>query len=124
MCPPTRDPACPFVSKYFSPIHTTYQSGILGGGYRVNKAENAGKFIISLWPMEKMIFDYFRSINCINVSIHGCNCCDTGIDVSKCVYLASMTVKIERTVGGHNRDILQQCIFDVHTSRSIVPQPE
>ena len=29
VCPP-RDPACPFVSKYLSPIHTTYQSGIVG----------------------------------------------------------------------------------------------
>ena len=37
-----------------------------------------------------------------------------GIEVSKYVYLASMTVKIEHTVAGHNHDILQQCIFDVH----------
>ena len=38
-----------------------------------------------------------------------CNCCKTGIEVSK--YTA---VNIERTVAGHNHDILQQCIFDVH----------
>ena len=58
------------------------------------------------------ILDYFQSINGINVSIHGCNCCKTGIKVSKCVYLASMAVKREHTctVGGHNHDILQQCI--------------
>ena len=39
---PPRDPARPFGSKYLSPIHTTYQSGIIGqggGGNRVNKAK-------------------------------------------------------------------------------------
>ena len=29
---------------------------------------------------------------------------------------SSMAVKIEHTVAGHNHDILQQCMFDVHTS--------
>ena len=112
MCspPPPRDPACPFVSKYFSPIHTTYQRGILGqGGEQGQKSKKL---------MKKKILDYFQSINCINVSIHGCNCCKTGIEVSKCVYLASMAVKLEHTVAGHNHDILQQCIFDVHASRT------
>ena len=74
--------------------------------------------------MKNKILDYFQSINCINVSIHGGNCCKTGIAVSKCVYLASMAVKIEHTVAGHNHDILQQCIFDVHASRIMGPQPE
>ena len=37
--------------------------------------------------------------------------------MSKCVYLASVAVKIERTVDGHNRDILQQCISDVYASQ-------
>ena len=64
-----------------------------------------------------MILAYFRSINCTNVSIHGCNCCKTGIEVSKCVYLAYMAVKIEHTIGGHNHDILQQCISDVYASQ-------
>ena len=36
--------------------------------------------------------------------------------MSKCVYLASMAIKIEHTVASHNHDILQQCIFDVHAS--------
>ena len=31
-CVPPRDPKCPFISKYFLHIHTTYQSGILGQG--------------------------------------------------------------------------------------------
>ena len=44
--------------------------------------------------------------------------------MSKCVYLACMAVKIEHTVGGHNQDILQQCISDVYASRSMGPQPE
>ena len=35
-----------------------------------------------------------------------------------------MAVKIEYTVAGHNYDILQQCIFDVHASRSMGPQTE
>ena len=116
-CVPPHDPTCPFVSKYFSHIHTTYQSVILGqGGNRVNKAKkkNAEKFLKSLW---KMIIAYFRSINCTNVSIHCCNCCKTGIEVSKCVYLACMAVKIEHTVGGHNHDILQQCISYVYASQ-------
>ena len=51
-------------------------------------------------------------------------CCKTGIDVSKCVYLACMAVKIEHTVGGHIHDILQQCISDVYASRSMGTQPE
>ena len=71
----------------------------------------------SLTVYEKKILDYFRSINCTTVSIHGCNCCKTGIEVSKCVYLASVAVKIERTVDGHNHDILQQCISDVYASQ-------
>ena len=37
--------------------------------------------------------------------------------MSKCVYLASMAVKIEHTVDGHIHDILQQCISDVHASQ-------
>ena len=44
--------------------------------------------------------------------------------MSKCVYLAYMAVKIEHTVGGHNHDILQQCISDVYTSQSMGPHPE
>ena len=74
--------------------------------------------------MKNKILDYFQSINCINVSVHGGSCFKTGIAVSKCVYLASMAVKIERTVAGHNHDILQQCIFDVHASGIMGPQPE
>ena len=64
--------------------------------------------------MKKKILDNFQRINRINESIHGCNCCK----------LASMAVKIEHTVAGHNHDILQQCIFDVHASRSMGPQTE
>ena len=66
---------------------------------------------------EKKILEYFRSINCTNVSIYGCNCSKTGIEVSECVYLACMAVKIEHTVDGPNHDILQQCISDVYASQ-------
>ena len=44
--------------------------------------------------------------------------------MSKCVYLVCMVLKIEHTVGGHNHDILHQCISDVYVSRSMGPQPE
>ena len=44
--------------------------------------------------------------------------------MSKCVYLACMAVKIERTVGDHNHDILQQYSSDVYANRSMGPQPE
>ena len=74
--------------------------------------------------MKQKILENFQSINHINVSIHGCNCCKTGIKVSKCVLLASMALQIEHTVAGHNHGILQQCIFDVHASRSTGPQTE
>ena len=73
--------------------------------------------------MKKKI-DYVRSINRTNASIHDCNCCKTGIEVSKCVYLACMAVKIEHRVGGHNHDILQQCFSDVYAGRSMGPQLE
>ena len=45
------------------------------------------------------------------------NCCKTGIEVSKCVYLSCMAVKIEHTVACHNHDILQQCISDDYASQ-------
>ena len=45
---------------------------------------------------------YLWSINCINVCIRGYNCCQTGIELSKCVYLASVGVKINHIVGGQN----------------------
>ena len=41
---------------------------------------------------EKKILAYCRRINCTDVSIHGCNYCKTGIEVSKCVYLAYMAI--------------------------------
>ena len=38
--------------------------------------------------------------------------------MSKYVDLACMAVKIEHTVGGHNHDILQQCISDIYASQA------
>ena len=37
----------------------------------------------SLTVYENKILTYFRGINCRNVSIHGCNCCKTGVDFTK-----------------------------------------
>ena len=44
--------------------------------------------------------------------------------MSKCILLASMAVKIEKTIAGHNHASLQQCIFDVHASRCMGSQTE
>ena len=56
----------------------------------------------------------------MNVCIHGYNCCQTGgIELFKCVYLASMGVKIEHTVGVQNKDFFSKCISDGHVYRNI-----
>ena len=78
---------------------------------------------LNIYEKKKILY-YFRSINCTNVSIQGCKCCKTDFEESKCVYLACMAVIIERTVGDHYHDILQQCSSDVYASRSMGPQPE
>ena len=67
--------------------------------------------MVSLHFMRKTILDYLRSINCINICIRGYNCFQTGIELSKCVYLASMGVKIEHTVGGQDQDFLKSYLM-------------
>ena len=57
--------------------------------------------------MKKKNLDYFGSINCRNVCILAYYCCQTGIDVSRCVYLASMALNLEQTVGGQYYESLQ-----------------
>ena len=60
--PPPRDPKCPFVKKYFSPIHTTYQSGILGqggGGKGGQGQQSKAKMKISLIVYGKKDFRLF-----------------------------------------------------------------
>ena len=121
MCSP-RDPTCPFVSKYFSHItftqHIKVAFWVKGGGGGGTGSTKQKTIKNSLTVHEnKKILDYFRSINCTTVSIHSCNCRKTGIEVSKCLYLACLSVKIEHTVEGHNHDILQQCISDVYASQ-------
>ena len=54
------------------------------------------------------LFSKHQLYTCI--SINDCNCCRTGIEVSKCVYLACMAVKLEHAVVSHKHDILQQGI--------------
>ena len=96
-----------------------------GGGGRGEQGQQSKKRRkIPQQFMKKKILEYFRSINCTTVSIHSCNCCKIGIEESKCLYLACMSVKIEHTVDGHNHDILQQCISDVYASPSRGPNPE
>ena len=104
-------PFCQQIFLAHSHNISKWPSGSRGGGTKQKTLKK------SLTVYEKKILDYFRSINCTNVSINGCNCCETGIEVSKCVYLACKAVKIEYTVDGHNHDILQQCIFDVYASQ-------
>ena len=48
--------------------------------------------------MKKNTLHYLGSINCINVCIRDYNCCQTGIELSKCVYLASGHI-----IGGQNQ---------------------
>ena len=56
----------------------------------------------------------------MNVCIHGYYCCQTGgIELFKCVYLASMGVKIEHTVGIQNKDFFSKYISDGHVYRNI-----
>ena len=118
MCPPPPPththirfhPSCPFVSKYALLIHTTNQSDILGQGGEQGQASKkwfvARKSSFTVYENEDLkILDYLRSIHCISVCIRGYNCCQTGIELSKCVYLASICVKIEHTVGGQNQDL-------------------
>ena len=102
------------ISRTFTQ-HIKVASWVKGGTGSTKQKKKTLKNSLTVY--EKTIIAYFRSINCTNVSIHGCNCCKTGIEVSKCVYLASMAVKIEHKVGGQNHDILQQCISYVYTSQ-------
>ena len=83
------------------------KSGILGQGGEQGQQSKRITEKFFQFMKKNNILHYFQSISCIHVSIHGCNCCQTGINVSKCVYLASMVVKLEHTVAGHNHDILQ-----------------
>ena len=41
------------------------------------------------------------------------------MELSKCIYLASMGVKIKHKVGVQNKDFFSKCIFDGHVCRNI-----
>ena len=41
------------------------------------------------------------------------SCCQTSIELSKCVYLVSMGVKINHTVGGQNQECFQNAYLMV-----------
>ena len=100
-------PSMPFYRQIFlTSSHNIlkWHPGLRGEGGQGRKGKKiAEKIFISLW--KRADFRLF-----------------SGIKVSKCVYLAFMAVKTEHTVAGHNHDILQQCIFDVHASRSTGPK--
>ena len=50
----------------------------------------------------------------LNVSIRGYNCCQNGgIELSKCVHLAFMSVKIENIFGVKNKDFFQNAYLMV-----------
>ena len=56
----------------------------------------------------------------MNVCIHGYNCCQTGgIELFTCVYLASMGVKIEHTVGVQNKDFFQNAYLMVMSTETL-----
>ena len=54
----------------------------------------------------------------------GCNCCQTGIELAKCVYLAFMGVKINHTVGGQSKEIFQNAYLMVMPVETIGPHPK
>ena len=113
-------PLCPLSASTFYTFtqHIKVASWVKGeGGNKVSQAKmvrNAEKFLYNLW--EKRF--YLWSIKCMNVCIRGYNCSQTGgIELSKCVYLASMGVKIEHTVGVQNKEFFfffSKCISDGH----------
>ena len=43
----------------------------------------------------------------------GYNCCQIGIELSKCVYLVSVGVKKKHTVDGHNQEFFQNAYLMV-----------
>ena len=56
----------------------------------------------------------------MNICIRGYNCCQTdGIELSKCVYLASMGVKIEHTAGVQNKDFFQNAYLMVMSTKTM-----
>ena len=67
ICPPSLDPACPFISKCVLHSPTTYQSGILGrwrrGGGEGGQGQPSTKWLIKLRSSfivyEKKKLDYF-----------------------------------------------------------------
>ena len=115
---PPPDPACPSVSKYVLHIHISYQRDTLGqGGTASAKRQWFVMLKRSFTFYENEDFRFLWSINCIDVCIHGYNCCQTCIDLSKCVYVASKGVKIEPTVGVQNLDC-----FNIHIWWSSLPK--
>ena len=70
-----------FVSKYFSPIHTHYQSGILGQGRGRGQGQQSKK----RWKInekKKISIIFEASTVQMYQSINGCNCCK---QVSRCL---------------------------------------
>ena len=51
------------------------------------------------------------------------DCCQTG-GIEECVYLASMGVKVEHTVGVQNKDFFQNAYLMVISAETLAPQPK
>ena len=128
MCPSPRDPACPFVSKYVLYIQTTYQSGILGqGGWGTGSAKRK-KFI----TLKRSFAIYEKQDISLSLKHHLYKCMYSWIwllsnrwyrgyriELSNFVYLASVGVKIEYSVGVQNKVFFYKMLSDGHVCRNI-----
>ena len=98
--PPPPWPSMPF----FQQVRFTHSHNISkwhpGSRGRTGSAKQKWfvTLISSFTVCKKKLLDYLRSISCINVCIRGYNCCQTSIELSKCIYLASIGVKIQLAV--------------------------
>ena len=63
--------------------------------------------------MKMKTLHYLGSINCINACIRGYNYCQTGIELSKCVYGCENKPFSWRS----KSRVFSKCIFDGHASR-------
>ena len=78
------------------------------------------KDLFILQFMKRKTLDYLWSINCINVSIHGYNCCQTGIQLSIKLCIFSCHGSKNRTYSWQSKSrFFSKCISDGHASRNM-----
>ena len=92
--PSPRDPSCPFVKKArFTHSHNVSKWHTWSKGEQGQPREKWIMMLKSSFTVyEKEDFTLSLKIQLINVCIRGYNCCQTGIELSKCVYLLQIPV--------------------------------